>query len=290
MTPPRTDAHVHLWRLARGDNRSLSPAMAPIWRDMEPADLAPRLAAAGVARVVAVQAAETLAETLFLAGLARAHPVIAAVVAWVEPGSPAIAEECAALAALPPVRGVRPVRDDNRSVAWMLDARLDRGWQALADAALSLDILVQDWREIPLAAMLARRLAPLPVILDHAGKPGIAGGGYAPWAAMIDDIAAAGNVVCKLSGLMNCAARGAGRAEIAPYADHVIGTFGADRVLWASDWPPLDLASDYATWARLCDTLLDARAGAERDAILGGTAARIYRLDPEPGSPLCPTP
>lgn len=281
MTTLRIDAHVHLWRLSRGDNVSLSPAMGPIWRDMEPDQLVPRMASASVRRVIAVQAAETLAEALFLVGLANRYPIIAGVVAWVEPGSTSIVEECAALASLPVVRGVRPIRDDNRSIAWMLDARLDQGWHALADTALSLDILVQDWREIPLAALLARRLAPLTVILDHCGKPDVAGGQFAPWAVMIEEIAALSNVSCKLSGLMNCAAPGATASDLAPYANHVINSFGPDRVMWASDWPPLDLASDYASWARITDIILASRPKAEREAILVGTAARIYRLPPE---------
>ena len=65
------DAHVHLWRLSRGDNVALGPAMAPIYRDCEPADLKPLIDAASVERVVVVQAAGTLAETLFTVGLAR---------------------------------------------------------------------------------------------------------------------------------------------------------------------------------------------------------------------------
>jgi L-fuconolactonase len=255
--------------------------MAPIWRDMEPDQLVPRMASASVRRVIAVQAAETLAEALFLVGLANRYPIIAGVVAWVEPGSTSIVEECAALASLPVVRGVRPIRDDNRSIAWMLDARLDQGWHALADTALSLDILVQDWREIPLAALLARRLAPLTVILDHCGKPDVAGGQFAPWAVMIEEIAALSNVSCKLSGLMNCAAPGATASDLAPYANHVINSFGPDRVMWASDWPPLDLASDYASWAQITDIILASRPKAEREAILVSTAARIYRLPPE---------
>ena len=278
MMSDRIDAHVHLWRLARGDNVSLSPQMTPIWRDMEPPELQPRLNAAGVGQVVAVQAAETLAEALYLVGLARRHPVIAGVVAWVEPASPAITEETAALAALGIVKGVRPIRDDNRSIAYLLDARLGRGWQALADQGLSLDILVQNWRELPLAAMLARRLAPLPVILDHCGKPDIAGGQFAPWAAMIDEVAALPNVSCKLSGLMNCAGPGAALAEVAPYAGHVVAAFGPARVMWASDWPPLDLASDYGTWAAICAELLAPLSAQESAAIFAGTARRVYRL------------
>ena len=64
--------------------------MTSIYGDREPADLRPRLDAAGVRRVVVVQAAETLAETLFTIGLARKFAWIAGVVGWVELASPAI--------------------------------------------------------------------------------------------------------------------------------------------------------------------------------------------------------
>ena len=44
------DAHVHLWRLARGDNVTLSPAEPVLWRDYEPSDLKPLLEATGSMR------------------------------------------------------------------------------------------------------------------------------------------------------------------------------------------------------------------------------------------------
>ena len=72
------------------------------------------------------------------------------------------------------VKGVRPVRNDNRSIAWMLDSGLERGFQALENNSLSLDILVQNWREIPLAALFAKRWPGLAIVLDHCGKPDIA--------------------------------------------------------------------------------------------------------------------
>ena len=272
------DAHIHLWRLARGDNISIDPGMAPIYRDLEPPQLLPRLQAAGVERIVAVQAAETLAEALYLVGLARRHPWIAGVVAWVEPASAAIEEELSALSATSLVKGVRPIRDDNRSIAYLLDARLERGWQALAAEGLSLDILVQNWREIPLATVFAGMHPELTIILDHCGKPDVAGGQFEPWAGSISAFAALPNVSCKLSGLMNCAAPGAGLDAVAPFARHVVSVFGAERVMWASDWPPLDLASDYATWRKISLQVLDPLPQADRAAILSGTAERVYRL------------
>jgi L-fuconolactonase len=252
--------------------------MEPIYKDREPQDLKPLIDAAGIGRVVVVQAAETLAETLFTVGLARKFPWIAGVVAWVELASPAVEEEVGALAWNSIVKGVRPVRGDNRSIAWMLDSRLEKGLRTLQDNALSLDILVQDWREIPLATLLAKRWPGLAIVLDHCGKPDIANNVFDPWARHIDDLASLPNVVCKLSGLLNCARPGAGAADVKIYANHVLEAFGPSRVMWASDWPPLDLAADYATWKRISDSMLQRLPSIQRDSVMAETAMRVYRL------------
>jgi L-fuconolactonase len=273
------DAHIHLWRLARGDNLALLPDMTPIYRDLGPQDVKPRLDAAGVDRIVVVQAAETLAEALFITGLARKFPWITGIVAWIDPSSPSVEEEAAALAWLPVVKGVRPVRDDNRNISWMLDRRLERGWRALATNGLSLDILVQDWREIPLATALAQGNPELTIILDHCGKPDIAGGLFDPWASCIEEMAGLPNVNCKLSGLINCAKPGATLADVDPYAAHVLSAFGPSRVMWASDWPPLDLATDYGRWMAMSCELLRHLPSDRRDQVMSGTATRVYRLN-----------
>ena len=48
------DAHIHFWRLARGDNTALDATMGPLLTDHEPADLLPLLRAHGVDRIVPV--------------------------------------------------------------------------------------------------------------------------------------------------------------------------------------------------------------------------------------------
>ena len=275
------DAHVHLWRLARGDNLALTRAMTPIYRDREPADLKPLLDAAGIERIVVVQAAWTLAETLFTIGLSVRFPWIAGVVGWIDPASPAIEEEIAALQLTGRLKGVRPVSsDDNRSIAWILDARFERGWRALADAGLVLEFLVQNPDEMPLVTHFAGRHPALSIVLDHCAKPDISGGRFEPWASDVAELARLPNVSCKLSGLLNCARPGAGAADLKPFAEHVIAAFGAGRLLWASDWPPLDLAADYATWRRVSIELLAGLGDADKAAILGGNAERIYGLGP----------
>jgi len=68
-----------------------------------------------------------------------------------------------------------------------------------------------------------KRIEPLES--GGCAKPDIAGGRYEPWAGDIAELAKSPNVVCKFSGLLNCAP---------PGADHVLSSFGTDRVVWAS--------------------------------------------------------
>jgi len=273
------DAHVHLWRLARGDNLALTPSMKKIYRDREPDDLRPLLEAAGVDDVIVVQAAWTIAETLFTIGLSTRFPWIAGVVGWVDPLSHALDEEIAALMLTGRLKGVRPVNsEDNRSIVWMMDRRFEHCWSLMREHRLALDFLVQNPNEVPLVTDFAQRHGDLQIVLDHCGKPDIAGAGFARWAHDITELAKLPNLACKFSGLLNCAPPGAGVDEIRPYADHVLTAFGPDRVMWASDWPPLDLASDYGTWKRVADALFAGLSPVGRAQILGGTASRVYQL------------
>src|SRR4051812_20335850 len=123
--------------------------MAPLLRDHEPAGLAPELDACGVERVVVVQGAEALAETLYTLGLAAREPRIAGVVGWLDLASPSLVEEVAALRSTGRLLGFRPVRDDNRSVAWLLDGRLTAGLHHPAEAGPGVGVLLPNPDELP---------------------------------------------------------------------------------------------------------------------------------------------
>jgi L-fuconolactonase len=58
---------------------------------------------------------------------------------------------------------------------------------------------------------------------------------------------------------------------------HVIDCFGAQRVMWGSDWPVLNLNGDYDRWRATSEAVVKP---AEREAIFGGTAAQFYRISP----------
>jgi L-fuconolactonase len=291
MTPPRIDAHQHYWRSARGDYgwlRADVPALAPLLRDFEPADLAPLRAAHGVQRTVLVQAADSVAETDFLLDLAAAAPSIAGVVGWVDLTEPASIDTLARWAANPVFKSVRPMLQDLPDADWIAHAPHPAVLRALVELGLRFDALVKPWHLAGLLRFLDA-WPDLPVVIDHAAKPQLAAGwDEAAWAGAwrrgLTEIAARPGVFCKWSGLLTeagGAARVGGAAGIValrPVWDALLASFGPQRLMWGSDWPVLTLASDYAAWIGVSEALIGALDAAQRQAVWHDNAQAFYGL------------
>ena len=67
--------------------------------------------------------------------------------------------------------------------------------------------------------------------------------------------------------------------DLAPYAAHVLASFGEDRVLFGSDWPVATLASSYARWVETLDSLTTNLSPTARRKLWSENARRVYRLD-----------
>ena len=271
------DAHHHLWRLSRGDYGWLTPELAPLWRDFEPADLAPSMAEAGVAGGIVVQAAETEAETGFLLDLADATPSILGVIGWTDFAAPNAPAAIARLANHRKLKGLRPMLQDMEDDDFILRPAADAALGALGAAGLRFEALVRP-RHLRRLLTVRERHPELPIIVNHAAKPDIVGGGGSPGAEALAAGASDGLTVCKLSGLITEAGPDWTVERLRPYADHVLETFGPDRVMWGSDWPVALLAGSYQGWLDAADQLLASLTPTERAAILGGNAVRVYGL------------
>lgn len=280
------DAHHHVWDLAVRDQPWISgPAMAAIRRSFTPDDLRPHAAAAGVGATVLVQTVDVAAETPEMLALAARGPLVAGVVGWTDLTSPAIADALGRLAAGPGgdrLVGIRHQVQSEPDPDWLRRPDVIRGLRAVAVAGLCYDLVVRP-HQLPAAVHAAAAVPGLTLVLDHAGKPSV-GGDITGWAASLRDLAARPNTVCKLSGLVTELAPGvppaARQAAFAEVADVVLSAFGADRVMFGSDWPVCLLASDYAGVVDLARSLTAGLSAAERAAVFGATAARAYQLGP----------
>lgn len=272
------DAHHHLWRLARGDYGWLTPDLPPLYRDFEPEDLTPILAAVGVTGTVLVQAAPTETETDHLLRIADAWPTVRAVVGWTDFTAEVAPTRIERLAARSKLAGLRPMIQDEPDLAWMLRADVGRALTAMASVGLRLDALVRP-QHLSVLSQLVDRHPDLPVVIDHAAKPDIAADGFAAWAGGIKALSRRPHVFCKLSGLLTEAGTRTGDADLGPYVDHLLDSFGPGRLMWGSDWPVLLLASDYAGWLGQSRRLVAALSADEQSSIFQGAATAFYGLE-----------
>ncbi|SFT64515.1 amidohydrolase family protein [Mesorhizobium sp. YR577] len=273
----RIDAHQHYWKIARGDYDWMGPPVAPIIRDYLPADLQPHLKAAGIEKTVLVQAAATLAETEFMLELAEREASIGGVVGWIDldaPDAPAVLKR---LAGHQKFRGIRPMLQDIDDTFFILAEHRVAVLEALPSLGLTFDALVQP-RHLPVIAALADRLPELKIVVDHGAKPFIAKGVIEPWASDMAALAQRPNVFAKISGLLTEAGADRSAAALKPYVDTLLSAFGPERLMFGSDWPVVELATTYDDWWRVANELTAGLSEAGREAILGGTAARFYRI------------
>ncbi len=279
------DAHHHVWDLEVRDQPWLAgPGLEPIRRSFTVDDLRPSARAAGVGATVLVQTVDVAAETPEMLALAAADPLIAGVVGWTDLTSPAAAGELARLVGGPGgerLAGIRHQVQSEPDPDWLRRPDVIRGLRAVAAAGLAYDLVIRP-HQLPAAAYAAAAVPGLTVVLDHAGKPEI-GGDLGRWTADIRALAALPNTMCKLSGLVTEAPRGAQPPAFAPVADVVLGAFGAGRVMFGSDWPVCLLASEYAGVLALARSLTAGLSAAEQAAVFGATAARAYQLGDRAG-------
>jgi L-fuconolactonase len=286
----RIDAHQHFWQLARGDYawlRADDPGLAPLVRDFLPDALAPLLRTHAVTRTVLVQAADSVAETEYLLGLAAAHDFIAGVVGWVDLAAEDAAATLARLAADHRFKSVRPMLQDLPADDWIVDAPRPDALRTLQRLGLRFDALVRPRQLAPLARFV-RTWPELPIVIDHAAKPPlVAAWNDEPmreWRRDMAALAAAPQVCCKISGLLtelglqDRAAPARATERLRPVVDALLAWFGPERLMWGSDWPVLTLAGSYADWVSVSDTLLDSLSAGERAQVLHGTAQRFYGL------------
>ncbi|MGH7592712.1 MAG: amidohydrolase family protein [Gemmatimonadales bacterium] len=274
----RIDAHQHYWRYDPLRDTWITTDMAVIRRDFFPEHAVQLLAAADIDGVVAVQASQSEAETDFLLDLAAQHSSVLGVVGWVDLRAPDLRDRLARWRGCAALKGFRHVAQGEPD-DFLGRPDVVRGVNRIGEHGYSYDILIYP-RQLAAAKRLVEQCPAVRFVLDHCAKPAIAAGEIAGWRDGITRLARHPNVCCKLSGLVTEASwRTWTPADLVPYLDVVAGAFGADRLLFGSDWPVCLLAAEYGAVvdavARWCQRL----SRAERTSIFGAAAATVYRLE-----------
>lgn len=277
------DAHQHVWDVDRASYDWMGPGLGEINRTVEFDELAPTLERLGVGGTVLVQAADNAADTDLMLEVASREALVQAVVAWAPLDDPAALEaRLEWLLARPVVAGIR-VLVHERQPRWLERPAVDRGLSLLAESGLAFDFPTAGFAALAELPGIGARHAGLRVVIDHLGKPPIGGTAddRAQWRRLLAGAAANPLTHAKLSGLYSSVgAIGSWTVDgVRPFVHDALELFGAERLMYGGDWPISLLAGGYErTWGAL-HTILAELGAHERDAILGGTAARFYRID-----------
>jgi predicted TIM-barrel fold metal-dependent hydrolase len=144
---------------------------------------------------------------------------------------------------------------------------------------LSFDLCVLA-RQLPVAFNLASKCPEVSFVLDHCGVPDVKNQVLEPWRTHIRELASLGNVSCKISGLVAYANPESWQSEdLRPFVEHVIESFGWDRVMFGSDWPVCNLTASYHRWVAALLSLTHSAGETNQRKLFHANAIRIYRLN-----------
>ncbi len=227
--------------------------------------------AAGVDRAVLVQAHGAYgSDNTYVLDALRVAPERWVGVVIVDPADADAPARLRALAAVPGCAGVRLFGIGAEAPAWFDGP----AGAALWDTAVDLDVRVVVtllMAELPrLAAMLARHPG-VPVVLDHCGFPEVHSGPPFAGAAPLLALAEHPGLHLKVTSHV---LEGAG-AHAGAFVERLVATFGADRIVWGSDYPQTHDRS----YAELVDLGRAACAGldpADQARVLGENALRLW--------------
>jgi L-fuconolactonase len=282
------DSHQHFWRYDAVRDAWITDRMRVLQRDFLPEHLAPELVTNGIDATVAVQADQSEDETNFLLGLcdenrAERDARIAGVVGWVDLRAPNLPERLEYFSQFEKLRGFRHIVQDEADDRFLLRDDFCRGISRLREFGFTYDILIYA-RQLPAAVKFVERFPDQPFVVDHIAKPAIDTGEIATsaiesWERNLRAVAANPNVFCKLSGLITEADWDNWNAELLePYLGIAFDAFGADRLMFGSDWPVCLLAGSYDRVKGLVEDFVRGRPVLEQAKIFGETAARFYGL------------
>jgi predicted TIM-barrel fold metal-dependent hydrolase len=281
------DAQIHLWAPssavypwspAFGAHQAESAAVAHTSAHPNtPAMFAATMDEAGVAAALVVPAGAYGTDNRYCLDAAAARPDRFRVVGKFDPRAPRLDDALGEWAAHPATAGIRVVvfteaqQDDWRAGVHeeLLAAAEAHGVPVCLDPPGLLDDV----------AKVVANHPHLDVVIDHLGgaQPPLLPAGADPFAHLPALLALAElpAVTVKLTGLPTLSADPHPYADLWPVLHRVVDAFGADRLLWGSDWARPGVTTPYADANYLA--LVPDLTADQVAAMVGGTARRVFR-------------
>jgi predicted TIM-barrel fold metal-dependent hydrolase len=295
---PVVDTHHHLWDLTHHRYPWLEDPLQEMWigdyrslqRNYLVADYLADCGRQNVVKSVHLQAMwdpkNPVGESRWLQRCFDETGYPAGIVGFANLADPSLNDLLRAHREYPNVRGIRqdlnwhenPLYRFCERPDYMVDAQWLRGFALLEKYGFSFDLQLYAAYQSDQAEPLVRGFPGTQFILNHSGLPmDKSEAGLARWRQGLERLAQYPNVAVKLSGFDMFDHRYTVDSLRAPILD-VIGIFGIDRCMFASNFPVSGLYGSYDQLFEAYKAIVSPLPGAAQRKVFHDNAVRIYRL------------
>ena len=266
---PFIDSHVHVWKtdpafpFATGAHPSPADASVETLLDLMHANQ--------VSRTVIIQVIHYKWDNSFLASVLKRYPTLFHGVCRVDPEDPAAPEELSRLTEAG-FRGVRLSPAADATGDWIRGPLMPPLWRRCSELKVPMTVLVPATR-LPDLVPLIEANAELIVVIDHMAdcpldRPDLL--------EHLLGLARFPLVFVKISDMWSLSKQPYPYADAQDQVKRLLERFGAQRLMWATNWPVSLAQLPYARIVALYRDRMSFLTPEEREAILSGTVERIW--------------
>ena len=290
------DTHVHLWHLDRPEGIYWIPKDHPhLYRSFMPRDHEAIALQNGVDGTIIVQAGQHLPDNQWNLDITAHNPSLYRGVV----GN---------LSQIIGTREFKPLFNklcqDKRYLGYRISGRTSAAFseqffqdlETTAAHGKTLDILVGSY-SLEEVARIAKRVPKLKIIINHLGGLTLDGKSLDPkWIVQFQKVAQSQNVHCKVSALFGRTKKQPAPLKLDYYTeilDLATKSFGADRIIFGSDWPVTRSTADYSAVLKLTRSYFDQKGEDLSKKVFALNAAKFYGIKTtrvEPGHKKLPLP
>jgi len=279
----RIDSHHHLWDLTvRPQTWQVGNKFDPVRRNFDISDLKSAISDTGITHTYLVQTVMNYDETPELLVTANENEIILGVTGWLKIDSPDAIENLARYEELPGakyLKGIRDIAHDYPDPNYLAKPQVIANCKELGKQDYVYELLTKT-EQMKAAIELVKSAPNTLFVLDHISKPLIATGELEPWATHIRTLAKFENLYCKVSGMITEAKwKNWKPSDYRPYFEIVIENFGADRIMYGSDWPVALLSGTYKDVYDLAEYLTNSLSESEKQKFWCDNAKKVFDLE-----------
>jgi L-fuconolactonase len=273
------DTHVHFYDPSRPQGVPYpSPGDELLYRTVLPEHYKKLAVPEGVTGLVVVEASEWVEDNQWVLDLAADDPFIVGVVGNLDLRTSEFAKNLGRFSANELFRGIRArgLDPSDFTSSPVLNAA-----ERMADMNLELDVLL-GYRDYGELIGFVDRVPELRVVLNHIGQGRPIDGKAANprWADAMQRIAEYPRVYCKVSAVIEMAAVRPAPVNVdfyGPTLDVLWDAFGEDRLVYGSNWPPVEEAGTFAAAHGVAKAYFEAKGGEVAEKFFWRNSKAAYK-------------